>query len=110
MEEDAVIMEDVDADVVSNMVNLISDAKSIVNVIAEEETNPGIIGSVIDETRYVEIDGLIGDLDEDADDDNDKEDERKIQVVEGERLTIAFDHGGEKKVVASFVKPAAEAG
>ncbi|MFA5445156.1 MAG: AAA family ATPase [Bacteroidales bacterium] len=88
MEEDAVIMEDVDADVVSNMVNLISDAKSIVNVIAEEETNPGIIGSVIDETRYVEIDGLIGDLDEDADDDNDKEDERKIQVVEGERLTI----------------------
>ena len=33
-----------------------------------------------------------------------------VSLVEGERLTIAFDHGGEKKVVASFVKPAAEAG
>src|SRR5699024_9337333 len=33
-----------------------------------------------------------------------------ISLVEGERLTIAFDMSGEKKVVASFVKPAAEAG
>lgn len=32
-----------------------------------------------------------------------------VSLVEGERLTIAFDQGGEKKVVASFVKPAAEA-
>jgi len=33
-----------------------------------------------------------------------------VSRVEGERLTIAFDQTGEKKVVASFVKPAAEAG
>ena len=33
-----------------------------------------------------------------------------VSLVEGERLTIAFDMSGDKKVVASFVKPAAEAG
>jgi len=33
-----------------------------------------------------------------------------VSLVEGERLTIAFDQSGEKKVVAGFLVPAAEAG
>ena len=33
-----------------------------------------------------------------------------VSFVEGERLTIAFDKAGEKKVMASFVVPAEEAG
>jgi DNA helicase-2/ATP-dependent DNA helicase PcrA len=33
-----------------------------------------------------------------------------VSFVEGERLTIAFDKAGEKKVMASFVMPAEEAG
>jgi DNA helicase-2/ATP-dependent DNA helicase PcrA len=28
-----------------------------------------------------------------------------VRAVEGERLTIAFDKAGEKKVIASFVVP-----
>jgi len=32
-----------------------------------------------------------------------------VSLVEGERLTIAFDQSGEKKVVAGFLVPAAEA-
>src|SRR3546814_8804696 len=34
----------------------------------------------------------------------------KITSVEGERLIIRFDHSGEKKVIASFVVPADQAG
>jgi DNA helicase II / ATP-dependent DNA helicase PcrA len=30
--------------------------------------------------------------------------------VEGERLNIHFDHSGDKKVIASFVVPADQAG
>ena len=33
-----------------------------------------------------------------------------VRSVEGERLTIAFDKAGEKKVIASFVVPEAQAG
>lgn len=69
-------------DMVTNMVNLILDAKKIVNEIAEEETDSVITGSVIDETQYAAIDDLIDGLDDD------EEDDRKIQIVEGERLTI----------------------
>jgi DNA helicase-2/ATP-dependent DNA helicase PcrA len=32
-----------------------------------------------------------------------------VRQVEGEKLTIVFDKAGEKKVMASFVVPAAEA-
>ncbi len=34
----------------------------------------------------------------------------KITAVEGDRLTINFDHSGNKKVIASFVVPADQAG
>ena len=33
-----------------------------------------------------------------------------VEIVEGERLTIAFDAAGEKKVIASFVVPESQAG
>ena len=33
-----------------------------------------------------------------------------VTFVEGDRLTIAFDKAGEKKVVAAFVVPAEQAG
>jgi len=33
-----------------------------------------------------------------------------VRVAEGDRLTIAFDQSGEKKVIAAFVQPAAQAG
>ncbi|HKY94696.1 MAG TPA: hypothetical protein VJL84_05290, partial [Kiloniellales bacterium] len=33
-----------------------------------------------------------------------------VTAVEGDRLTIAFDKAGEKKVVAAFVVPAEKAG
>ena len=33
-----------------------------------------------------------------------------VQSIEGERLTIDFDKAGEKKVIASFVVPEANAG
>ncbi|MGE5767533.1 MAG: hypothetical protein ACM35H_10110, partial [Bacteroidota bacterium] len=34
----------------------------------------------------------------------------KVTAVEGERLNIHFDHAGDKKVIASFVVPADQAG
>lgn len=33
----------------------------------------------------------------------------EIMEIEGDKLTVEFDHAGSKKLVASFVKPAAEA-
>jgi DNA helicase-2/ATP-dependent DNA helicase PcrA len=33
----------------------------------------------------------------------------EVMEIEGDKLTVEFDHAGSKKLVASFVKPAAQA-
>jgi hypothetical protein len=51
-----------------------------------EEAEKSINSTLLDETQYVEIDDLIDDLDDD--DTSNTDNERKIQIVDGERLTV----------------------